>query len=122
MSLRLASEDEGDEDRPTEQHDAAGEAAGDAADGDVGGDPGDPGDDIGGELEFRREVGLRLRTERLRRGLSQQELGTGAGLTRAAVGKIERGAHKVDVWRLHLLSRVLGVELGALLGERHGAR
>lgn len=75
-------------------------------------------DDVAdGEREFRREVGRRLRAERERRGMSQEDLGAGAGLGRAAVGKIERGAHKVDVWRLRLLARVLDVEISVLLGE-----
>ena len=83
------------------------------------GDGRDPGAD---EIEFRREVGRRLRAERARQGLSQHDLAAGAGLTRGAVGKIERGAHKVDIWRLHLLARVLGVEISVLLGERPSGR
>jgi ribosome-binding protein aMBF1 (putative translation factor) len=74
--------------------------------------------EISGEAEFRREVGRRLRTQRALRGLSQEDLGAGAGLSRAAVGKIERGVHKVDVWRLHLLAQALGVEVSVLLSER----
>ena len=89
-------------------------------DGDGGEAPWDCAPDSAGEREFRREVGRRLREERLRQGLSQHDLGAGAGLSRAAVGKIERGTHKVDVWRLHLLAGVLDVEISRLLGERPG--
>jgi DNA-binding XRE family transcriptional regulator len=73
--------------------------------------------EISGEWEFRREVGRRLRTVRALKGLSQEELGVGAGLSRAAVGRIERGVHKVDVWRLHLLAQSLDVGVSVLLGE-----
>lgn len=78
--------------------------------------------EVSGEAQFRREVGRRLRTQRALRGLSQEDLGAGAGLSRAAVGKIERGVHKVDVWRLHLLAQALSVEVGVLLGEPPEAR
>ncbi len=72
------------------------------------------------EVAFRREVGQRVRLQRVRCRLSQQELAERAGVSRAFVGAIERGTKGLDAWRLHLIARELGKPLGWLFGEPEG--
>lgn len=70
-----------------------------------------------GEAAFRREVGRRIRVERICRNLSQHELAARAGVGRNFVGSIERGVHGLDAWRLRRVAGALGRSLGWLLGE-----
>jgi transcriptional regulator with XRE-family HTH domain len=55
------------------------------------------------------EVAKRVRTLRLRRGLSQTELSEALGVTFQQVQKYERGANRIGASRLYDLSRVLDV-------------
>lgn len=70
-----------------------------------------------GEATFRREVGRRIRMERIWRNLSQHELAALAGVGRNFVGSIERGAHVLDAWRLRRVAAALDRSLGWVLGE-----
>ena len=80
-----------------------------------------------------RGLGKALRTVRLNRGLTQDEIGLAAGTSRFVVGRIEAGrigsiaigtlravAAAVDV-QLELVLRWHGGDLGRLLNARHAA-
>jgi len=62
----------------------------------------------------------RLRAERTRKFMTQQELADAAGLTRCSITRLEAGtaARPTTVRRL---ATVLGIEPAALLGERDGS-
>src|SRR6185437_11167721 len=55
------------------------------------------------------EIGLRVRTLRLQRGLSQTELGNLISVTFQQVQKYEKGANRISAGRLQRMAEVLGV-------------
>ncbi len=55
------------------------------------------------------EIGLRVRTLRLQRGLSQTELGSLINVTFQQVQKYEKGANRISAGRLQHIAEVLGV-------------
>jgi len=55
------------------------------------------------------EIGLRVRTLRLQRGLSQTELGNLISVTFQQVQKYEKGANRISAGRLQRIAEVLGV-------------
>ncbi|MFA6519595.1 MAG: helix-turn-helix transcriptional regulator [Candidatus Paceibacterota bacterium] len=59
--------------------------------------------------------GERVRTERMRRGLSQEELGEKAGVHRTYVGMIERGEKNITLLNIEKFSRALGVRISVLV-------
>jgi transcriptional regulator with XRE-family HTH domain len=67
---------------------------------------------------MRRRVsraGKRLRRGRKARGLSQRELGRRAGISRDAVGRLERGEQQPTLTVLMKLAAALAVDLASLL-------
>jgi transcriptional regulator with XRE-family HTH domain len=58
--------------------------------------------------------GLRVRVLRVKRGLSQEELGHAAGLGRTVVGYIERAERDVGISHVWPLAEALGVPAAAL--------
>ena len=67
------------------------------------------------ELRHRVEVGRRARVRRVWADLSQEEVAEKARVTRNFVSAIERGAQRLDAWRLWALADALGVRLEWLL-------
>jgi transcriptional regulator with XRE-family HTH domain len=67
------------------------------------------------EFEYRRLVGRRLRSERVWHDLSQDELAAKAGVTRNFVSAIERGAQRLDAYRLHQVADALGLTFADLM-------
>jgi DNA-binding XRE family transcriptional regulator len=59
----------------------------------------------------RYEIGQRVRMLRKERGLKQAELAKMAGLTQAAISRIEAGGVDPELDTLERLSEALGVEL-----------
>ena len=55
------------------------------------------------------QVGSRVRLRRNMLGLSQEKLGEAIGISFQQMQKYERGANRIAVSRLHMLSRVLDV-------------
>jgi transcriptional regulator with XRE-family HTH domain len=55
------------------------------------------------------EIGLRVRTLRLQRGLSQTELGNLISVTFQQVQKYEKGVNRISAGRLQRIAEVLGV-------------
>jgi transcriptional regulator with XRE-family HTH domain len=58
-----------------------------------------------------------LRTIRLERGLTQQELGEMAGLNQVTISTWERGTRAGRVGNLRRLAKALGVELHVLMED-----
>jgi transcriptional regulator with XRE-family HTH domain len=67
------------------------------------------------DKELLREVGMRVRLQRVYMRLSQEELGTKAGITRSAVGSIERGDHPASVLAYGKVAKALGIKLDKLM-------
>jgi transcriptional regulator with XRE-family HTH domain len=59
--------------------------------------------------DLDRRVGERLRSRRLKMGLSQSELGASAGVTFQQVQKYERGANRISASRMIQFAEKLGV-------------
>jgi DNA-binding XRE family transcriptional regulator len=59
--------------------------------------------------ELDQRVGERLRSRRLKMGLSQTELGVAAGVTFQQVQKYERGANRISAGRMIQFAERLGV-------------
>lgn len=64
-----------------------------------------------------RHLGDRIREERTRRGLSQEELAHRAGLHRTYIGSVERGERNITVGNVHLIADTLGLHAGELLDD-----
>lgn len=74
------------------------------------------------ELEpIYRAVGRRICAERRKRGLNQDTLAAGCGLTRASFANIEAGRQRVQLHALAQIADVLGVPVGDLLTEQPAA-
>ncbi|GHV54389.1 hypothetical protein FACS1894206_07070 [Deltaproteobacteria bacterium] len=69
------------------------------------------------------QLGRRVRTLRLKKGLSQEKLAESAGLNGKYLGEVERGAANISVVNLDKISKVLGVPLlDVLMTERELTR
>ena len=64
-----------------------------------------------------QRFGARVRAERERQGLSQEQLGERAGLARTYIGGVERGERNVSLLNLIRIARGLGVGPGDLLDD-----
>lgn len=60
-------------------------------------------------------LGQRIRDERTRLGLSQEELAHRAGLHRTYVGSVERGERNISVGSLYTLADILDTPASTLL-------
>jgi transcriptional regulator with XRE-family HTH domain len=59
--------------------------------------------------ELDQRVGERLRSRRLKMGLSQTELGAAAGVTFQQIQKYERGTNRISASRMIQFAETLGV-------------
>jgi transcriptional regulator with XRE-family HTH domain len=67
------------------------------------------------------EVGRRVRTFRLQKGLSQEKLGDQLGLTFQQVQKYENGTNRIGAGRLQRIAEILGVSVTEFFtSEKHG--
>ncbi len=66
---------------------------------------------------FLKNLGLSIKLERIRRGLSQEELAERAGLHRTYIGMVERAERNISVINLVQIANALSVPVGLLLGE-----
>jgi transcriptional regulator with XRE-family HTH domain len=60
-------------------------------------------------------AGQRLRRHRKARGLSQRELGRRAGISRDAIGRLERGEQRATLTVLMKLAAALAIDLASML-------
>lgn len=67
------------------------------------------------EVSARDRLAQRLRMERAKRGISQEELADLAGLHRTYVGSVERSERNISVDNIELLSKALGMDIAELL-------
>ena len=63
------------------------------------------------------QFGRRVRAERERLGVSQEELATRAGIHRTYLGGVERGERNLGLMNLFRIAKALGVPSSALLAE-----
>ena len=68
------------------------------------------------EEEYRHQIGRRARLARIALNLSQAEVAARAGLTRNYISNVERGAQRLDTWRLRHLAAALDITAPQLLG------
>jgi transcriptional regulator with XRE-family HTH domain len=72
------------------------------------------------EKDLQR-FGARVRAERERLGISQEELAARAGLHRTYLGGVERGERNVGLLNVLRITRALGIPASALLRGVGGA-
>lgn len=65
----------------------------------------------------RQRFALNLRLERMRQGLSQEELAHRSGLHRTYVSSVERGQRNISIDNMERLALALSVELTLLLSS-----
>ncbi|KKP86496.1 MAG: Transcriptional regulator [Parcubacteria group bacterium GW2011_GWC1_35_8] len=61
------------------------------------------------------KFGNKVRKQRLALGLSQEELGSKAGVHRTYVGMIERAEKNITLTNIEKIAKVLGISLKSLL-------
>jgi transcriptional regulator with XRE-family HTH domain len=64
--------------------------------------------------DIYREVGTQLRSVRLRRGLTLEQLAALSGLSAAYIGQVERSVKKPSLRTLAILAQALGVSPASL--------
>jgi transcriptional regulator with XRE-family HTH domain len=67
------------------------------------------------------EVGRRLRTYRLQRGLSQERLADQLGVTFQQVQKYEKGTNRISAGRLQRISEVLDIPITEFFTAQRGS-
>jgi transcriptional regulator with XRE-family HTH domain len=65
---------------------------------------------------WKREFGEHVRTVRLSRGMSQEQLADAADVHRTYVGAIERGEQNVSLVLIHMIAEALEVAPASLIG------
>ncbi len=63
------------------------------------------------------KFGEKVRSERLRQGLSQEELASKAGVHRTYVGMIERAEKNITLQNMEKFAKALGLKLSLLISE-----
>ena len=64
-----------------------------------------------------RKLGVAIRRERLKQGISQENLALAAGVDRSYMGGIERGQHNLTVMSLAKIASAIGKSISELLVE-----
>lgn len=72
--------------------------------------------------QLAKAVGIRIRTERKSRKLSQDALALACGIDRSYMGRIERGEVNMTIEKLYIIANVLACDLHALLPEQTDLR
>src|ERR1700728_2893390 len=65
-----------------------------------------------------KQVGNRMRMQRMVLGITQQRLAAGLGITFQQVQKYEKGTNRISASRLEAIARILKVSPAFLFGER----
>ena len=66
-------------------------------------------------VSLAKAIGLKIRTERKNRKLSQDALALACSIDRSYVGRIERGEVNITIEKLYAIARVLECEPAMLL-------
>lgn len=66
-------------------------------------------------MDIKEKFGIRLRTLRKEKGLSQEELADRSGLNRPYISGIEQGKRNVSLEVMEKLAGAMGVEIGSLV-------
>lgn len=64
---------------------------------------------------FYKEMGELIKTERVKRGMSQEIIAEQLDLTRASVINLEKGRHKPSVYQLLMIAEILNTDYGNLI-------
>lgn len=67
------------------------------------------------------KIGKRIRSERLRRGMTQVSLADAVGVRSDSISKFERDCIQPGVETLRRLARVFGTSIDELVGQRSAA-
>lgn len=63
------------------------------------------------------KFGQKVREERLRQGLSQEELAAKAGVHRTYIGMIERAEKNITLGNMEKLAKALNIKLSELIAD-----
>jgi len=66
-------------------------------------------------MDIKEKFGIRLRTLRKEKGLSQEELALKSGLNRPYISAIEKGKRNVSLEVMEKLAEAMGVQIGELV-------
>ncbi len=69
------------------------------------------------DRKFLRDLGERLKAQRLARGLTQEELAKKCQLHRTFIGSVERGERNISILNLRLMAKMMRVPLKGLFGD-----
>jgi transcriptional regulator with XRE-family HTH domain len=67
------------------------------------------------KIELLEKFGEKVREERLKRGLSQEELAARAGVHRTYIGMIERGEKNITLLNIEKVAEALDLSIDKLL-------
>jgi transcriptional regulator with XRE-family HTH domain len=67
------------------------------------------------QLAQRKAFGVRVREERLKRGITQEQLAHQSELDRSYVGQVERGERNVSLDNIYRLANALSIEADSLV-------
>ncbi len=67
------------------------------------------------KIELLEKFGEKVREERLKRGLSQEEFATRAGVHRTYIGMIERGEKNITLLNIKKVAKALDLSIDKLL-------
>lgn len=67
------------------------------------------------DIKLLKELGLKIKVERTKKGLSQEKLGELASLSRPTIGLIERGESEPSIVKVAQIADALGIKLCDLL-------
>jgi transcriptional regulator with XRE-family HTH domain len=65
--------------------------------------------------EFYIELGARIKTERTKRKINQEDLGAQLELTRASIINLEKGRHRPSIYQLLSIANYFNLEYTALI-------
>ncbi|MGA2672526.1 MAG: helix-turn-helix transcriptional regulator [Terracidiphilus sp.] len=72
---------------------------------------------LNSQITARARFALNLRSARLARGFSQEELAARAGLHRNYIGSVERNEKNISIDNMERLAIILGVDVVDLLAK-----
>lgn len=73
------------------------------------------------DINVLERIGQTIRTHRLEKGWSQEQLSEKSGVDRSFLGKIERGEVNVSVLTLCDIAKALSVNFQTLINSQHEA-